>query len=222
LEFTEKGRVPRAPFSFPERKRKMSYTAKNYDRLLGTRGFSDKSLKAHFKLYEGYVAHINKMIDLLNGADKGSQGYDEVKRRFAWEFNGMRLHEACFGNMTKESEVLDLGSELADQMAASFGSLEAWEKDFKAVSNMRGVGWAVLAWDPEGKSLFNIWINEHDVGHLSYSVSLLVNDVFEHAYFTDYGADRKAYVDAFLKVIDWTEVQKRFAAATQLSNAAAR
>lgn len=197
----------------------MSYTAKNYDRLLGTRGFSDRSLKAHFKLYEGYVAHINQMIDLLSGTDKETQVYDDAKRRFAWEFNGMRLHEACFGNMTKEFEALEPGSVLAVQMAASFGSLEAWEKDFKAVSNMRGVGWAVLAWDPEGKSLFNIWINEHDVGHLFYSVPLLVNDVFEHAYYMDYGTDRKAHVDAFMKVVDWTEVQKRFTAVLQLSGA---
>ena len=95
----------------------MAYAAKNYERLLGTRGFSDKSLKAHFKLYEGYVAHINKMIDFLNGANREAPEYDEVKRRFAWEFNGMRLHEAYFGNMTKQFENLDTGSDLAGQIA---------------------------------------------------------------------------------------------------------
>ena len=195
----------------------MAYAAKNYDHLLGIRGFSDKSLKAHFKLYEGYVAHINKMIDCLNGANREAPGYDEVKRRFAWEFNGMRLHEAYFGNMTKQSEKLDTGSDLAGQIAKSFGSREAWEKDFRAVSAMRGVGWAVLAWDPEGCNLFNIWINEHDSGHLFYSVPILVNDVFEHAYLTDYGAERKDYIEAFLKVIDWLEVQKRFSNVLQLS-----
>ncbi len=197
----------------------MSYTAKNYDRLLGIRGFSDKLLTAHFKLYEGYVAHINKMIEILNGGNIEAPEYDETKRRFSWEFNGMRLHEAYFGNMTKQFEKLDPGSPLAKQMVASFGSLEAWEKDFRAVSGMRGIGWAVLAWDPEGKNLFNIWINEHDTGHLFYSVSLLVNDVFEHAYIADYGADRKDYINAFIRVIDWAEVQKRFAAVIQLSGA---
>ena len=181
-------------------------------------GFSDKSLKAHFTLYEGYVAHINKMIDLLNGQKFETQEYGEIKRRFAWEFNGMRLHEAYFGNMTKQFEGLDPESDLARQMVASFGSLASWEKDFRALSSMRGVGWAVLAWDPEGKSLFNIWINEHDVGHLFYSVSLLVNDVFEHAYIMDYGIERKDYIQAFMKVIDWAEVQKRFSAVSRLSS----
>jgi superoxide dismutase, Fe-Mn family len=197
----------------------MSYIAKNYDRLLGTAGFSDKLLKTHFKLYEGYVAHINKMIEFLNHAEKDTQAYDEVKRRFSWEFNGMRLHEAYFGNMTKSFEDLNPRSDLAKQMTVSFGSIEAWEKDFLAVSSMRGIGWAVLAWDPEGKKLFNVWINEHDTGHLFYSVSLLVNDVFEHAYIMDYGMERKTYIEAFMKVIDWEAVQRRFDAVVRLSNA---
>lgn len=195
----------------------MTYVAKKFDRLLGMRGFSDKLLKAHFKLYEGYVAHINKMIDFLDGADKETQEYDEVKRRFAWEFNGMRLHEAYFGNMTQKFDELDPDSDLGAQITASFGSIEAWRKDFKAVSGMRGIGWAVLAWDPEGQKLFNIWINEHDVGHLIYCVSLLVNDVFEHAYLADYGSERKDYIEAFLRVIDWTEVQKRFTGLPKLT-----
>src|SRR5581483_1218828 len=98
---------------------------------------------------------------------------------------------------------LDPESDLGLQIRRSFGSIKAWREDFTAVSSMRGIGWAVLAWDPEGQNLFNIWVNEHDVGHLVYSVSLLVKDVFEHAYLTDYGTERKAYVDAFMKVIDW-------------------
>ncbi|HEY5038794.1 MAG TPA: Fe-Mn family superoxide dismutase [bacterium] len=199
----------------------MTYKAKDFNQLLGMPGFSDKLLKAHFKLYEGYVEHINKMIEFLNGGNVETQEYDEVKRRFAWEFNGMRLHEAYFGNMAKESEGLDLKSDLGKKIIAEFGSVEAWEKDFRAVSSMRGIGWAVLAWDPEGKRLFNIWINEHDVGHLFYSVSLLVNDVFEHAYLTDYGSERKDYIKAFMKVIDWAEVQKRFTHVTQMSGASA-
>jgi len=190
----------------------MSYKAKDFSHLLGAPGFSDKLLNAHFKLYEGYVAHINKLIDFLKTADIETQAYDEMKRRFAWEFNGMRLHEAYFGNMTKQFRALEPNSNLARQMTASFGSVEAWEKDFRAVSGMRGIGWAVLAWDPEGKNLFNIWINEHDRGHLFYAVPLLVNDVFEHAYILDYGMERKTYINAIFKVIDWVEVEKRFGA----------
>jgi len=191
---------------------KMTYSAKNYERLLGIPGFSDEALKSHFKLYEGYVLQVNRMMGFLKGENRATPEYEEVRRRFAWEFNGMRLHEAYFGNLSREPVELDPGSDLGQRIITDFGSLEAWERDFRATSHMRGVGWAVLAWDREGRSLFNIWVNEHDVGHLFYSTPLLVNDVFEHAYMTDYGLDRKKYVSAFLRVLDWAEVQRRFAA----------
>jgi Fe-Mn family superoxide dismutase len=65
----------------------------------------------------------------------------------------MRLHEAYFGNLSREPVELDPGSDLGQKIIADFGSLEAWERDFRAISLMRGVGWAVLAWDREGRSL---------------------------------------------------------------------
>src|SRR5215467_6522159 len=83
----------------------MPYTAINFDRLIGTPGFSDQLLKNHFTLYQGYVTNTNKVSDIL--ATLGKEGkqatpeYAELKRRFGWEFNGMRLHEIYFSNMTK-------------------------------------------------------------------------------------------------------------------------
>jgi len=197
----------------------MAYTAKNYSRLLGTEGFSEKLLKTHFKLYEGYVAHLNQMILFLNESDKSTQEYEEIKRRFAWEYNGVRLHEAYFGNLKKDSDGLDLNSALAQQIAKDFGSMDEWEKDFRAVAAMRGIGWAVFVWDPESRRFFNVWIDEHATGHLVYSIPLLVCDVFEHAYMVDYSMDRKSYTEAFMRAIDWEEVQKRYDAVLRLSSA---
>jgi Fe-Mn family superoxide dismutase len=61
-----------------------------------------------------------------------------------------------------------------------------------------------------GKRLFNFWINEHDTGHPAGAIPLLVMDVFEHAYMTDYGLKRADYINAFFKAIDWSKVSKRF------------
>ncbi len=188
----------------------MTYKPKNYTHLIGTPGFSEKLLTNHFKLYEGYVTNVNKAIDILKTTEIGTPQHSEVRRRFGWEFNGMRLHEDYFGNMSKTPKRLDASSALAKQIIQDFGSLDAWEKDFRASCGMRGVGWASLVYDPEGKRLFNIWINEHDVGHLAGSVSILVGDVFEHAYMVDYGINRADYIAAFMNVIDWKEVSKRF------------
>ena len=90
-----------------------------------------------------------------------------------------------------------------------FGSYDFFEKDFKAMGAMRGIGWVILYYDKQAERLFNVWINEHDTGHFSGCVPLLVMDVFEHAYMLDYGIKRADYIEAFMKAINWEAVGKR-------------
>lgn len=192
----------------------MQYTPKNFDHLLGLAGFSDTLLKNHFTLYEGYVTNTNKLVAALRAmGDEGKSGtpeYAEIKRRIGWEFNGMRLHEYYFGNMAKGAAALPSGAPLAKKITESFGSYEAWKKDFRATAGMRGIGWGILYHDRAADHLFNIWVNEHDVGHLAGANPLLIVDVFEHAYVFDYGLKRADYVEAFIKAIDWSTVEQRF------------
>ena len=192
----------------------MTYTAQNFDHLLGLKGFSDQLLQNHFKLYQGYVANTNKLLDALAALEKegktATPEYAELKRRFGWEFNGMRLHELYFANMTKKKTPLSEKSLLYKLMAETFGSGEACENAFVETGKMRGIGWAAMTYDPVGKKLFHLWINEHDVGHLAGTVPLLIMDVFEHAFMLDYGLNRADYIKAFLNSIDWNAVEKRF------------
>lgn len=191
----------------------MPYEPKNFDRLLGTKGFSDQLLQNHFTLYQGYVTNSNKLLEELNNLTKqdkiGTLEYSEFKRRFGWEFNGMRLHEYYFDNMTKNKSLADKNSNLFQKISKQFGNYENWRKDFKSTATMRGIGWTILYYDKESDKLFNTWINEHDLGHLAGAVPLLVMDVFEHAFITDYGLKRADYIDAFFETIDWTKVEKR-------------
>lgn len=189
----------------------MTYNEINYEALIGTKGFSEQSLRNHFKLYAGYVANTNKVAALLKElATNGETGpeYAELKRRFGWEFNGMRLHEAYFENMIK-GEKEDKTSDIYKKIVEEFESFENWEKDFKATGAIRGIGWVILAYDKEGDRLFNTWINEHDVGHLAGAIPLLVMDVFEHAFMLDYGLNRCEYINTFFSAIDWEVVNKR-------------
>jgi len=194
------------------------YEPKNFDSLLGTEGFSEQLLKNHFTLYQGYVNNTNKVAEILSTLLKEGKGdtpqFAELKRRFGWEFNGMRLHELYFGNLIKGGKGLE-GGKLKKQIEQDFGSYENWEKDFRATAAMRGMGWVILYYDPMAKRLFNVWINEHDVGHLSSAVPLLPIDVFEHAYMIDYGLKKADYISAFIKSIDWQAVEKRFDKATK-------
>ncbi len=98
---------------------------------------------------------------------------------------------------------------LGKKLAEDFGSYEDWEKDFKATGAMRGIGWAILYQDNTTGKLINQWINEHETGHLAGCLPILVMDVFEHAFITDYGLKRADYIEAFFKNINWDVVESR-------------
>lgn len=188
------------------------YTAKDYSSLIGMEGLSEELLKNHFTLYQGYVTNTNKLLEtfeLLRKDDKmGTPEFAELKRRLGWEFNGMRLHEFYFENLGGKAAI-DKNGRLAKQLAEDFGGYEAWEKDFRAVGAMRGIGWAALYQDPVNGKLFNFWINEHDGGHPANGNLILIMDVFEHAFMLDYGTKRPAYIDVFFKNINWASVEAR-------------
>jgi Fe-Mn family superoxide dismutase len=190
----------------------MAYTAKDYTNLIGMEGFSETLLKNHFTLYQGYVTNTNKLLDLLaamlKGGKVGTPEYSEMKRRVGFEFNGMRLHEYYFDNLGRE-RVLGKSGKLGRKMVEDFGSYEEWERDFKAIGTMRGIGWAILYQDNITGRLLNQWINEHETGHLAGCIPLLVMDVFEHAFITDYGLKRADYIEAFFKNINWGTVESR-------------
>ena len=190
----------------------MPYTAKDYSNLIGMEGFSEILLKNHFTLYQGYVTNTNKLIDLLLTMVKeskvGTPEYSELKRRMGFEFNGMRLHEYYFDNLGGKG-VLDKSSKLGKKLAEDFGSYEAWEEDFKGTGKMRGIGWTILYQDNVTGKLLNQWINEHETGHLAGCIPLLVMDIFEHAFITDYGLKRPDYIEAFFKNINWEVVEGR-------------
>lgn len=185
----------------------MAYTAKDYAKLIGMPGFSETLLKNHFTLYQGYVTNTNKVLDALavmvkDAKELPTPEFAELKRRLGWEFNGMRLHEYYFDNLGGKNP-LDKNGKLAKKLAEDFGSYEAWEKDFKATGKMRGIGWVVLYQDTTNGKLYNFWINEHDVANPAGCNPILIMDVFEHAFITDFGLKRADYIEAFFKNINW-------------------
>lgn len=207
------GSFPGAAGRYPEKEeRTMAYTAKDYGRLIGLAGFSETLLKNHFTLYQGYVTNTNKVLDtlaqMLKEGKAATPEYAELKRRLGWEFNGMRLHEYYFENLAGQGG-LNADGTLGKKLAESFGSVEAWEKDFRATGAMRGIGWVVLYEDLANGRLINSWVNEHDVGHPAGCQPLLVLDVFEHAFMIDYGLKKADYIEAFFKAVDWKAVEAR-------------
>lgn len=189
------------------------FQARDYSSLIGMEGFSDTLLNNHFKLYQGYVknanAIFNKLDTMLTDNKDRTIEYAELERRFGWELDGMLLHEYYFENLGGKGAI-DTGSALYKKMIEEFGTFDRWKQDFVSTGSMRGIGWVVLYLEPRTGKLINAWINEHDTGHIAGAKPLLVMDVFEHAYMTDYQLDKAKYIDAFFKNIDWKAAERRF------------
>jgi len=156
-------------------------------------GISEKTIEEHLKLYSGYVKNANEM--LASG---------QFERRFPFEFNGMRNHEVYFAHF--ESGPQPLSSESA--LAKAGLNLER----FKAMALTRGIGWAIVYYDPHIKQLLNAWVDEHHLGQLVGLSPILVLDMWEHAYFIDYTpGEKKKYVEAFFGNLNWQNVERNFA-----------
>lgn len=192
------------------------YTQKDFSNLLGITGFSDTMLNNHFTLYKGYVDNVNTLLKKMNEirVERLEDNEDrkiesaELHRRYGWEYNGMKLHELYFENMTKESSSLENTPKLSSALIERFGSIENFKNHFtKNVGMFRGIGWVALV--KRDDTLGVIWIGEHDEGLLTNANILLIMDVFEHAYITDYGIKRADYIASFMNAINWEIVEER-------------
>ena len=184
------------------------YQQKDFTHLLGLAGFSDTMLTNHFVLYAGYVKNSNLLWEKLDGGvESGSAEYQELKRRIAWEIDGMRMHELYFENLTIGKK--EIGSKTKELLEKNFGSIENWEKSLVTNCSTRGIGWVVLLQDNVTKEVFHAWVGEHNSGHILDCTILLVIDVWEHAFMTDYGIKRVDYINAILPVINWEVVEGR-------------
>lgn len=209
LGFAQDGAPPPPKAKTPS----TDYIPKDYAYLYGMSGFSDSLLKMHFQLYQGYVKNTNLLLNRLKELElqdkELSYDYGALKRRLGWEWNGMRLHELYFDNLGGE-EFLDKSDPLFQKIVKDFGTFELWRKNFVSTGMIRGIGWVILYIDPQTGRLCNTWINEHDLGHLSGAEPLLVMDVFEHAYITQYALERGKYIQAFFDNVDWSKVSDRY------------
>jgi superoxide dismutase, Fe-Mn family len=173
-------------------------------------GISEKLIVSHHdKNYAGAVKRLGAIQEKINQlpADAAPFQMGSLKREFLIAMNSMILHEYYFDNLGGDGKI---GGEVQGKLAQHFGSLEAWEHDFKltGMSLSGGSGWVILAYCPRDKKLFNIWSSDHQVA-LAAGTPVLVMDMYEHAYQMDYGADAKSYIDAFFANTNWQQVNKR-------------
>ena len=159
------------------------------------KGISEKTIEEHLKLYAGYVKNANELL-----------GGEEYNRRFPFEFNGMRNHEIYFSHFEGGPSPQPTEGPLA---------LVDLEK-FKALALTRGVGWAMLYYDPVSEELIQSWVDEQHLGQLNNSTPILALDMWEHSFVADYQpSGKKQYVADFFENLNWESCEKNFANAVR-------
>ena len=171
-------------------------------------GISRAAVEAHYKLYEGYVAKRNEILEQLAGVDfaKANQVYSEIralKVGLSFAVGGIKNHEIYFEHLGGDGGAPD--GQIADLIARDFGSYDDWRRDLKA-TGMAGRGWAWTAYDWDEGRVFNYVGDAQNTFPIWNATPLVALDVYEHAYFLDYQTDRASYIDAFFDNLDWSTV----------------
>ncbi|MFC1730838.1 superoxide dismutase [candidate division KSB1 bacterium] len=178
-------------------------------------GISEKQIDIHLGLYKGYVKHVNLVRDKiheLETEDKEKNSYliTELRRRFSFEFDGMRMHEYYFEALEDGPQEISDG-DLKSALTEKYGNFEGFIEHFKAVGMSRGIGWTVLYFDPKGQTPHVTWVGDHELGVLAGLPVLIAMDMWEHAFMVDYTpAEKGKYIDAFLSNLNWGVVEERF------------
>ncbi len=181
-------------------------------------GISKRTMEEHYKLYQGYVNKYNEITTKLQAltpedykaANPTYSLVRELKVELARAVGGVKNHELYFSHLGGKGG--KPSGALLTQIEKDFGSYDQWLSDFKA-TGAAARGWAWLAWDRDWRHLFNM-IGDEQFSYPVWNASLvLAMDVFEHAYFIDFGSARAPYIEKFFANLDWAQVERQFQAA---------
>ncbi len=177
-------------------------------------GISELTMSEHFKLYNGYVNKYNECMEKIaglsnDGVKAGQITYSDIrslKMGLSFGLGGMINHEVYFHNLGGSGG--KPSGALLSQIEKDFGSYERFEAEFRGTA-MAARGWAFLCYQYDLKRLIIVIGDDQSTFPPQNSKLLLACDVYEHAYYIDHKTARAAYLDAFFKNVDWTDVEGR-------------
>ena len=201
-----------------------SYVAQVKPFDLNTEFLSQKNKVAHRELYDGYVSSFNRVSAELDAVDRESanlnhSAYRSLKIDEAYNLNALWLHELYFSNVSDLRSEIAMDSLSYMRLERDFGSFDAWQKDFIACAMSARNGWVVTGYNMYLQRYVNTIVDLHSLNHMFGVFPVIVLDVWEHAYYRDYLRDRKTYVFAMMKELDWGVIGTRFSKAEKIGNA---
>jgi Fe-Mn family superoxide dismutase len=193
--------------------------AKTYASIRELNGISKRTMEEHYELYKGYVAKTNEIQKKLDTADRKSanQTYSELRALrvdLSFAVGGVKNHEIYFGHLGGNGGTPT--GRVAEMIKRDFPSYDAWLEDFKA-SGLAARGWVWLAYDHDWNILTTVVGDAQNTFPQWNATPILAMDVYEHAYWLDYGRARAKYIEAFFNNLDWKVVEQNLerALATQ-------
>ena len=183
-------------------------TAKPFDSIRELDGISKRTMEEHYELYKGYVGKTNEIQEKLNSVDRGSanQIFSDLRALrvdLSFAIGGVKNHEIYFGHLGGKGG--SPGGKLAEMINRDFPSYDKWLEDFKA-SGIAARGWVWLAYDHDWSTLTTVVGDAQNTFPIWNATPILALDVYEHAYWLDYGRARAKYIDAFFNNLDWNVV----------------
>ncbi|GJL81471.1 MAG: superoxide dismutase [marine bacterium B5-7] len=179
---------------------------------------SAEMIETHFEtFYGGGVCRLNEIEERIATRDwieNSDPDIQSIKQAELTALNDVILHEIyfeCLGDESEEGRELNADCNFAHAITASFGSLDQWQMEFKALAGTMtgGSGWVLLVWSKYDNRMINVMVNNQQSLLLDAS-SILALDMYAHAYQSDFGSDIDAYISAFVQAIHWGRVAKRF------------
>ena len=176
---------------------------------------SQKTKSAHVELYKGYVESLNKISAELDSVDRGKSNsshseYRSLKLDETYNLNAAWLHELYFANCFDPHSEIVMDSTAFIRLQRDFGDFDQWQRDFMACALSSRSGWAVLGYHMFLKKYSNFSINNHSGDVPVGFYPLIVVDMWEHSYFKDYLTDKKSYLIAQMRELNWTVIEERF------------
>lgn len=178
-------------------------------------GLSERLIVSHYENnYGGAVRSLNAIRADLGALDlAAAPGHliRALKREELAAMGSVTLHELYFDNLGGDGKMTP---PVAAPLEEHFGSVDAWRREFVAAAQALrgGSGWVLLSYSRRDHQLYNQVAFDHTQAIVD-AVPLLVLDMYEHAYHMDFGANANAYIDAFMRNVDWAVVAARFAQA---------
>mgnify|MGYP001799795414 CR=1 FL=1 len=176
-------------------------------------GFSPEMLEHHYEeVYGGAVRRLNE-IEAGLACDGAST---ELRNEFVSVSNAIVLHEVYFASLGEDGGEALTDDGLQRAIEESFGTVDQWQAEFRALANSVPDGWVVLVWSSRFRRLMNV-VFENDAQAVLDAEPLLAIDLAEHAYAADFGNDRAAYIEAFTQSLHWSWIAAQFHGAADTS-----